>query len=308
MVHRHGDRTPITKSAGSFVQTEELKSIWSSKINGHESVRRWGVSNRDDTGTYITHNISSSSWPFGQLTKRGAAQMRRVGAELRERYVGDLNFLPVDLPADHSEEKFFIYVRSTRYPRTVQSVQNLLLGLYPEDTRLEQSGAAGVITIESQEKALDYMTGLSDKRCPRVKSLLSQIDTTVKPEESHVRLLNELAVRINHTDSQQDKMVIDIWIHLADVCHCHRSHGMDVPFGLTPNEIDSLMDYNTWMWSTRMNTPELSKLAIGGFLQDILRELKATVAGTPRAKLLVFSGHDSTLFPLLKALDAFDEK
>jgi hypothetical protein len=57
--------------------------------------------------------------------------------------------------------------------------------------------------------------------------------------------------------------------------------------------------------------PQLNALAIGGFLSDILAIFSDTVTasthpGTPAPKLSVFSGHDSTLFPLLTALGAFD--
>lgn len=60
----------------------------------------------------------------GQLTTRGFMQEYHLGSYLRERYGGYLEGA-VAHPAN-------LYVRSTNYPRTIQSVAGLLLGLVPD--------------------------------------------------------------------------------------------------------------------------------------------------------------------------------
>lgn len=72
------------------------------------------------------------------------------------------------------------------------------------------------------------------------------------------------------------------------------------------------MKYNGWIWGERLvSDVELNSLAIGGFVKDVLAVFADTVAGKSvpgisGPKMAVFSGHDSTLFPLLTALGAFD--
>ena len=77
------------------------------------------------------------------LTARGREQMRQLGAQLRQ----DLckkdggGLLPYVWPVDrHEGQAQNLQVTTTPFPRTVQSVQSLLLGLYPNDSRERISG------------------------------------------------------------------------------------------------------------------------------------------------------------------------
>ncbi len=53
---------------------------------------------------------------------------------------------------------------------------------------------------------------------------------------------------------------------------------------------------------------ERTRLAIGRFLHDLATDLQLVQSGQSKAKLLLYSGHDSTLGPLLEALQAFDDR
>ncbi|KAJ3230638.1 hypothetical protein HDU77_001281, partial [Chytriomyces hyalinus] len=63
----------------------------------------------------------------GQLTDLGKATMHSFGASLRREYMDNLNFLPQILDPDFIANN--LYVRSTGYVRTIESVQYLLAGL-----------------------------------------------------------------------------------------------------------------------------------------------------------------------------------
>ena len=81
------------------------------------------------------------------------------------------------LPADVSGT---IEVRSTRYPRTLHSVQNLLLGLYPIDYREDDAGGKPAqIAIKTVDKPEEYLDGGSDLSCPRLGELRSQLDKVI---------------------------------------------------------------------------------------------------------------------------------
>lgn len=62
--------------------------------------------------------------PPGQLTSRGFMQEYNLGSYLKRRYEGFLE--------RHVQHPVHAYVRTTNYPRTIQSVAGLILGLLPE--------------------------------------------------------------------------------------------------------------------------------------------------------------------------------
>jgi hypothetical protein len=75
---------------------------------------------------------------FGHLTHRGAWDLQMLGRKLRRRYSEDMHFLP--LPSSLSSPPPYplpslIFCRSTPFSRTVQSMQNLLIGLLTPDHR-----------------------------------------------------------------------------------------------------------------------------------------------------------------------------
>lgn len=59
-------------------------------------------------------------------------------------------------------------------------------------------------------------------------------------------------------------------------------------------------------WNSYLH-PSLSRLAIGRFLGDLRDDLKETLF-KPGPKFRIYSGHDSTLGPLLGALKLYDGK
>lgn len=83
--------------------------------------------------------------PLGALTMTGALQARAAGAALRHRYVGQLQLLPSTLTDDNANAT--LYARSTGFPRTVQTAQNVLFGLYPPPAVnwLEYEQSQGVV-------------------------------------------------------------------------------------------------------------------------------------------------------------------
>jgi hypothetical protein len=163
VVHRHGDRTPISTQAASYTQGSEQKEFWEGTVPAIDTVEEWGALNVDDTGTF---KLRDPKFPNGHLTHVGASGMRAVGEALRQSYVP--HFLPATLPADSTN---VLRVRSTRYPRTFQSVQNLLSALYPHAHRDLVGGSGGRIAISSMNKTNDFMTGPSEERCPRLKAM-----------------------------------------------------------------------------------------------------------------------------------------
>ena len=136
IIHRHGDRTPITPLAD--------RAFWSRVLPSEKELASL------EDGTTVLRSPGSVPHPaagdglFGTLSLRGVQMMREAGAELHRTYP---SLLPKDVPLSADEMR----VHSTDFPRTVQSVQALLQGLSP----LEQRG---------EPIAIDCM--LSDQMIP----------------------------------------------------------------------------------------------------------------------------------------------
>ena len=68
VVHRHGDRTPISAHAGLFKQSEDLVEFWKSRLPARHRLSAWGAVDDEPTETYLSSKAPMSSsppWPNG---------------------------------------------------------------------------------------------------------------------------------------------------------------------------------------------------------------------------------------------------
>merc|ERR1740130_2294486 len=89
---------------------------------------------------------------------------------------------------------------------------------------------------------------------------------------------------------------------LMEMLHCRLQYGLSVPAGFDPALVEQLatLAADTRAWSN--SNPECLRLAAGRLLVEMLDHLAATVNEEPSSKWVQFSGHDSSLLPVLKAL------
>ncbi|KAJ1911833.1 hypothetical protein H4219_005814, partial [Mycoemilia scoparia] len=87
----------------------------------------------DDNSSSLHYGYNTCE--YGQLTDRGRKSMQRVGTFLRDLYINHLGFLPRDISSSSSSsseaDKNQIYLRSTQYTRAIESLHQLVTGLYP---------------------------------------------------------------------------------------------------------------------------------------------------------------------------------
>jgi hypothetical protein len=77
VVHRHGDRSPITPLAD--------RAFWKGQLPSEDELAAAAVTTVQRTVQFEAHPAAGDG-TFGTLTSRGLKQMRSVGEELRERY------------------------------------------------------------------------------------------------------------------------------------------------------------------------------------------------------------------------------
>ena len=138
VVHRHGDRTPITP-----MRDEEYWRTTLPDPTVLEGIARGTSLLRPPGGAANSHGAVGRG-PFGQLTMMGLLQMVGLGERLRGELAGGHDDDEYDYGDDDGmaglrlftpEEPLHpsrVKVMSTDFPRTIQSVQALLAGLFPD--------------------------------------------------------------------------------------------------------------------------------------------------------------------------------
>jgi hypothetical protein len=275
------------------------------------------------------------------LTSRGVAQMFLLGQRLRQRYVDQLGFLSAGFePAEY-------YVRSTDTQRTIMTAQAVLIGLLPDalgahhTTRLlpprsetpdphELPAVATAFGIpihifkDSEENMYP-----SYRNCRRwyqermkLRPAFRELDRV-----QHAGIRQQLSAcfdQLNLGRGYQSianlfaTMVAEHPTHLCDTLRARYPHVFSfcrqvppaesvLPPCLTAALYEEIQAASGFELAHKFHTPQLARLAIGGFIADIFADLQAKVQHpTSPRKLSLYAGHDSTLAPFLAAYQVFD--
>lgn len=155
VVHRHGDRTPITP-----MRDEEYWRATLPDPTVLEGIARGTSLLRPPGGGAANSHGAAGRGPFGQLTMMGLLQMVGLGERLRGELAGGHRDDEYDYGDDDGmaglrlftpEEPLHpsrVKVMSTDFPRTIQSVQALLAGLFPDHATgrdVDVDGAAPIV-------------------------------------------------------------------------------------------------------------------------------------------------------------------
>ena len=148
VIHRHGDRTPISdfvvcpptsaSSTSTCTSTDSRQGIlrsdgafWEGVVPTRVEARAWFATN---PVIGPGRGGDADRWPAGQLTAAGGAQLRELGSVLRTRFVHETGLLP-DTLVRSGAGSATVLTRSTNFQRTRESAANLLNGLYPPESR-----------------------------------------------------------------------------------------------------------------------------------------------------------------------------
>ena len=224
----------------------------------------------------------------GQLTTIGKQQLRDLGERLKSEYVVDKQFLS----ASYNPEE--VYTRTTYFQRTSQSLVNLLTGLYG----CEEGGDTPVVYIETKEDGEeDLYPNLTT--CTKFSQWTTQFyaPTNIRPDVA------AFESRINRAMGLRDGCE-RVWSsRLGDLIRCRRTHGFSIPQYLLDEEATiNNIELDTYLrWFGKGNTP-ISRLCIGGFVNTLCGRITDVINNTATHKLLLFSGHDWTVIPMLIVL------
>jgi lysophosphatidic acid phosphatase type 6 len=356
VVHRHGDRSQISRTLGpNNPESDEVASFWKTKLPNDKTKRRMARSfqssihvteaaeaaavNIDGSSTAAAPTTTNSAapiysvrdrhlysgedkdaYPYAQLTELGAQQLINIGSLLRNRYLSEHG--EYQLFSTESRDNFVdhVYLRSTNMCRTLQSLRSLVVGLFDiQDNEHDEYGILVSSKSDGTASAGDHKNEkhLQVETRYRIEETmfpqggchaLAQRRALVMPDtlyydkfdyynEVHNRLKENLGF-YNATDKIS-------WLAVKEVLSCYKVHSHPYPSSLTYEDEEIATEISGWSWGTLFGDKTLNRYASGRFLRELLNDLNNK---NNDKKLLIYSGHDSTLVPLLCALDLYDDQ
>ena len=300
VVFRHGARTPLSKR-----YWPELVDAWDVCGQEYEPVavaittegglpRPVNSHDRDQMATRYAGGCVK-----GELTRDGQRQARSFGAWLRQRYVQQLGFLP----EEHRGGS--LASRSTNYSRTVATLRGVLTGLYP--------GAKSQFPVETTEELDEILFG-NQHTCERLAHLIragqQAASAALPPPE--VQALQE---RVRTALGLERDAPIN-FLDLHDAMTTMRQHGKRIPEGMRDEALLAAVELQAVQQFLNFVAPpgdagrkqEVLRLGMGRLMWLMLQRMEAEVAtggeaaAATRPRAYLYSGHDSTIMPLLAAL------
>ena len=290
---RHGDRTPL------FVLPAPLEVDW------HCDLRHLTTVNND------THSVDEVSRLYrknymaeeeqlpgncatGELTSVGAQQHQQLGAKIRHRYVDEFGLLPPEV------DPSVMFLRSTDVPRTLASAMNFLEGLYPSLRELPKTGGLeSILDIFTMAFQNEFLLPTS-VYCPIFAEKLKEAQKL--PEwENYFQKLQPLAKQLEKAWN----LTTPIGTSFAgpyDTSWCRFSHQKPLPPLVDLSVLKTLSDAALFQITFPYSLNSVAQYGLGKLFQMILHNMETTQAGTNPHKFMLYSGHDTTIGPVLAAL------
>ncbi|KAJ1948104.1 hypothetical protein FBU59_001749, partial [Linderina macrospora] len=285
-LHVAGD--PTWNTTGSFKQVIEIPK-WNSK---------YGFSNQ----------IWAGSCEIGQLTGIGMAQHRMLGRQLREIYVNKINFLPATLKDTSS-----VYFRNTNAWRTKNSGESLIGSLFPG----RDTGSDSAIPMHTYPQSIETMYD-NPPACSKLNNYSSEIYGSA-PFQQFLKDQGPLMSRISGIFGVSGSKWTTSWNNYVDTLFPRKCHGKSLPCRyvngqkttdcVTEDEVKQAMRNGSFEYTYKFRDHPLSgdytRLVIGSFLATLRDQIQDHVSGAASGpKFSLYSGHDTTVGPILGALKA----
>ncbi|CCL99109.1 uncharacterized protein FIBRA_01123 [Fibroporia radiculosa] len=267
-----------------------------------ESLRTVRVVERAD-GT-----ATSGECLLGELTDVGRQTTYNFGHALRRLYIDRLGFLP-----DVAESNEEIYLRSTNVPRTIESLQQVIHGLYP-DTKL---GGDFVPNLRIRNGKDENLFG-NTLACKRLEIL--QIAAATEWNQVLAALDPKLSKYVGGNPIRLDGKPRASGI--LDTVKAAVAHSIPIPPEFQEPGVVDLIEkavVNEWFAALEVaykcfligyKTEEVRRLGMGPLLSDLSRKLAAKAEHGSRdpLKILIHSTHDTSLAALCSTLEVFDNR
>ncbi|KAJ3543988.1 hypothetical protein NMY22_g2946 [Coprinellus aureogranulatus] len=309
---RHGERTPVgVRLAGPPANIPEhwtmcriarrFKAVLPGLVQDrgdlpvHEEVlhARKVVERKDGT-------VVEGECLLGELTDLGRHTTYDFGKNLRRLYVERLGFLP-----DKLDSTDIAYFRTTNMPRTTESLQEIVHGLYPP-SKCHPSSIPAIRVRNGKDENLVGNTFT----CKRLEQLL--IGFAQAAAKKHNPTLAELDDKLSKF-IHGNPIRVDGKPRASGILDTIRSavaHGIPVPKEFKDEKtIDLIERAVTAEWFSD-KTVEVRRLGLGRLFEDMLKKMDTKVEKSEKdpLKILVHATHDTAIAAIHQTLDVYDEK
>ncbi|KAH7869116.1 histidine phosphatase superfamily [Lentinula edodes] len=305
---RHGERTPVgVRLAGPPANLPEHWMMCKTTRRFQASVNAPGIGNGMDEFQQSrrvveradgTHNESQCL--LGELTDLGRKSTYNFGTSLRELYVERLGFLP-----DSLQNAEAVYFRTTNVPRTTESLQQIVHGLYPS-SKCHPEAIPSIFVRNGRDENLLGNAG----SCKRLEILLigfaqaaaSAYNHTLEPLDKKIsRYIDGHPVRIDGKPRASG---------ILDTIRAATAHNIKVPSEFEEKGVIDIIEKAVVAEWFADKTEEVRRLGMGRLLDDLSTKMqhKAAHGDKDPLKILVHSTHDTALAGLASTLDVFDDK
>ncbi|KAJ3866489.1 histidine phosphatase superfamily [Lentinula novae-zelandiae] len=305
---RHGERTPVgVRLAGPPANLPEHWMMCKTARRFQASVNAPGIGSGMDEFQQSrriveradgTHNESQCL--LGELTDLGRKSTYSFGTSLRELYVDRLGFLP-----DSLQNAEAVYFRTTNVPRTTESLQQIVHGLYPS-SKCHPEAIPSIFVRNGRDENLLGNAG----SCKRLEILLigfaqaaaSAYNHTLEPLDKKIsRYIDGHPVRIDGKPRASG---------ILDTIRAATAHNIRVPPEFEEKGVIDIIEKAVVAEWFADKTEEVRRLGMGRLLDDLSTKMqhKAVHGDKDPLKILVHSTHDTALAGLASTLDVFDDK
>ncbi|WP_133129036.1 histidine phosphatase family protein [Legionella nagasakiensis] len=261
-VVRHGDRTPITPSAG-------MEKIWPQGI--------------------------------GQLTPEGMRQEYNLGKALRQRYVNEYHLLPKHYKINTMNVRSSGIARTLMSAQSILfGLYPLGTGPFLNDSTRALPEGFQPIPINTVPPDQDSLL-VPDHDKKLSKRLLGTYIFNSQEWIQKDRVLKSHYSAWSKMVGFQINNLFDL-IYVSDRLFIERLYNIPLPNGLSEKDADTITEAGKWAWLYIYNHPTLALIAGNELAQKIKREINFAASCRESLKYLLFVAHDSTLAAQLKLL------
>lgn len=306
VVHRHGERTPVKKRLGRA----GIPPVW----NMCSAAKNFYATVLESTGElapkplnferYVqseerkgVRTIPDGACLSGELTDKGRMTTSELGKRLRSEYVLKQGLLEPGMNPDA------LYLRSSNMSRTIESLQEVLHGLYPLTTRPPNTKPKVVIRDIFEENLFPNTT-----YCKRLRDLdRGFADAAAKIYNPKLKDIQE------KLSPYVDEIRVDGHPRLSgilDTVNAAKGNGLKLPPEFDEQTIRRIEEAVVFEWfSGYLKSEEYKRLAAGRLateIKDIIVAKAQDKNSVKPLKMSIYSAHDTTLASLLLSFGWFD--
>lgn len=299
---RHGDRTPAMFIPNMDNGNYDYDCTFRTKNQDHrqvfeeytEATRRM-TTREFQKGSRSFHNLlpSGQTCQIGQLTQRGFLQHFALGKHLRTAYGSLIN---TDIKSSN------LHVRSTRRTRCLQSAAAFLSGLLTKDTILKEGVTINVtsdIWFQEDDNGIRY-------KCPSLKNRWNEY----KQGRKYIAGAEKIEPIMQQFSGllRVPRASLPTIIFLTDTIYTRLCYNYPLPCGPggCVSEQMAAKAMNHAIWAFAENYTGIADVATHPMLIQIAKRMVNKSQHKSSLKFVLYSGHDSTVTPLLINLGVND--